>query len=185
MRWTARDHGGRRGLDFQVHAGDFCPAFRFAAARALAEFGEAYMPDLAQFEARRYEHTVDIQTCLAFEFEGQIHSSRVTCPTAEHPAATSKNSACEGLDEARRFFRTYGFHLQSPGKTAHLSCSPFCPDDPHARSIGCEIRSLTFVLESNGVWPLLKHENARSNRVVHPLVIGLQPVHLIHSLQAP
>ena len=91
-------------MDFEIHACDFCPALALATAGALAKFGESDVTRLAQFKTGRNEHAVDIEACLPFKFEEEIHQPCVTGAAAENPPAATQDSAGEALDEAPRLF---------------------------------------------------------------------------------
>ena len=111
-----------KGLDLQVDAGNLGAAILLVAAGALAEFGKADVPALAQFQAGGDHHAVNIDAGLPLKLEQHIHGAGIVCSAAENPAATTQDCAGESLDQARRLFDGDGLHLHGPGNAHHLSC---------------------------------------------------------------
>ena len=123
----ARRHGRRKRLDFQIDAGDIAAAFLGVAARALAEFGETHVAVLVQLQAGGDEHAVDIEACLALEFEQHAHHAGVAGAAAEDPAAAAKDAAGECFHQARGLFGRNRFHFQRPGNVLRTVPNPALP----------------------------------------------------------
>ena len=81
----------RKGLDFEIDAGDLRAAILLVAAGALAKLGEADVPVLAQFEAGGNEHAVDVEAGLALELEQHAHRAGVAGAAAQNPAAAAED----------------------------------------------------------------------------------------------
>jgi len=107
---------GVEGVDFEVYADDLSAAVVVMAFCALAEFGEAEMRELAEFESDRDEDGVDIDAVHAFELEEHIDGAVVVSSTAEDPSAAGKDSAREGVDERIGVAHGCGLRVEGPGK---------------------------------------------------------------------
>lgn len=115
-------HLDREGLDLQVDAGYLRAALLGMVAGALAEFGKADMPVLAQFQAGGDQYAVYIYTCLTLKLEEHRDRAGFVRSTAEHPTAATENGTGEGLDQAARLLDGDRLHLQCPGNTDCAFC---------------------------------------------------------------
>ena len=107
-------HLNRKGLDLQVDAGDLAAAILLVAAGALAEFGEADMPALAQLQAGGDHDAVDIDAGLPLELEEHVHGAGIVCAAAEDPSATAEDRAGQDLNQPRGVLDGDGLHLHRP-----------------------------------------------------------------------
>ena len=83
-------------LYFQIDAGNLGAAIPQAVSRALAEFSQADMSELAQLKPRRNQNTVNLQTSLPLKLKQHAHSTGIVGAASQHPAATAKYGAGEG-----------------------------------------------------------------------------------------
>jgi len=136
-------------------------AILLVAAGALAEFSKANVTVLAQFQAGGNHHAVNIDAGLPLKLEQHIHGACIVCSAAENPAATTQDSAGEGLDQARGLFCGDGLHLHGPGNVDCMSCILGWQHEFHTCFIGAGKHSIIVVAESNGSCPALRHLCAR------------------------
>ena len=139
----------RKGLYFEVDAGNFRSAILLMVARALAKLFKADMPLLAQVKPRRNQYAVDVYASLPFKLKQHAHDTRVVGSAAKDSAATAKNGDREGLDESRRLLDGNSLHLHCPRYAYGLFPVELRHRDPHTALIGAARKRITNVQESN------------------------------------
>jgi len=82
-------------MDFEVDRDDFSADVVEVAAGALAEFSEAQVGELAEFEADGDEDGVHVHAAHSLEFEEHVDGAGVVCAAAEDPAAAAEDGAGE------------------------------------------------------------------------------------------
>lgn len=105
----------RKRLNLKIDAGNLVSAVDWPKISALAKFGEADMPALAQFHACGNQHTVNIETTSPLEFEQQVHGAGVVACPAQHPSSAAQNRARNRPQQVSRLLHRYGAHLHRPG----------------------------------------------------------------------
>src|ERR1039457_2922419 len=93
-------HLYRKCLYLEIDAGNLLAAIPLVVAGALAEFGEADVPALAQFQPRGNQDDIDFHTDPALELNEHAHRAGIVCASAQNPAAAAENCAREGLDHS-------------------------------------------------------------------------------------
>ncbi len=119
------------------------------AAGALAEFGKANMPALAQFQPGGDQHTVNIYAGLPLELEQHVHRAGIVGAAAQNPSAAAENCACESLDQPRWLLYGDGLHLHRPGN-AHRLYRVDSGIFSLTTVLSEPAASITYVQESNG-----------------------------------
>jgi hypothetical protein len=120
------------------------------AARALAKLSKAQMAVWAQFKTGPDEDAVNIDACLALEFEEHVDHAGVVGAAAQHPASATVNGAGKTLHQARRFLNAYRLHLHRPRAAAELNSALVCHLASHSGFIGGGRDGIKSVADSNG-----------------------------------
>ena len=155
-RYRSSDCVAREGLYFEVNAGNLTPAVGMVIPGAMAEFREAYMSVLAEFNAGCNKNAVDVDAGLALKFKEQIHNAGISGAATQNPAAASKNCTGKCADQARWFNHGHGLDFEGPRHFDRPCRITLQHIEPHNAYIGRPHRNLSAVLESNVFCPALE-----------------------------
>lgn len=104
MYWRKFVRSERDGLDLQVDAHNLVVDSFLSQPGQLAKLGEAHMRGGTQFQPRRNQDAVDLETGGSFEFKEDIDQASVAGAATQDPTATAENRTGEGFDEPGRLF---------------------------------------------------------------------------------